>query len=52
MLIVKILPDRASLASSVQGRGARHVAPSTTDTVGDLVRERERDDALRQDDLR
>jgi len=47
VLMVKVLPDYASLASSLMGAGRRHLKPGS-DPITELVREREVEEADRQ----
>jgi AbrB family looped-hinge helix DNA binding protein len=51
VIIVKPLPNRGQLARQLMGAG-RHLLEPGTDPIGDLVRERERDDQLDRADNR
>jgi AbrB family looped-hinge helix DNA binding protein len=50
-ILVKPLPSRGELARQLMGAGKRWLKPGA-DPVGDLIRERERDDKLDQADER
>jgi len=50
-ILVKPLPSRGELARQLMGAGRRWLKPGA-DPVGDLIRERERDDKLDQADER
>ena len=50
VLTVKVLPDYASLASSLMGAGRKHLKPGS-DPVAELVRERGLEEADRQTSL-
>jgi AbrB family looped-hinge helix DNA binding protein len=51
VIAVKPLPNRGDLARELMGAG-RHLVKPGIDPIGDLVRERERDDELDQADNR
>jgi len=51
VIVVKPLPNRGQLARQLLGAG-RHLLKPGADPIGDLVRERERDDQLDQADRR
>ena len=48
-ILVTPLPDRGGLARQLMGTGKRWLKPGT-DSIGELVREREQDDTLDQAD--
>ncbi len=50
VLTVKVLPDYAEIASSLQGAGRACLKPGT-DPIGDLTRERAQEDSERQQNL-
>jgi AbrB family looped-hinge helix DNA binding protein len=50
-ILVKPLPSRGELARQLMGAGRRWLKPGA-DPIGELVRERERDDILDQADER
>jgi AbrB family looped-hinge helix DNA binding protein len=50
-ILVKPLPSRGELARQLMGAGKRWLKPGA-DLIGDLIRERERDDMLDQADER
>jgi len=50
VLTVKILPDYATIASSLLGAGRAHLKPGA-DPINDLVRERAQEDLERQQNL-
>jgi AbrB family looped-hinge helix DNA binding protein len=50
-ILVKPLPSRGELARQLMGAGKRWLKPGA-DPVGDLIRDRERDDKLDQADER
>ncbi len=50
VLMVKVLPDYAALASSLMGAGRKHLKPGT-DPIGELVQERAQEDSERQQSL-
>jgi len=49
-LVVTLLPDRAAIAASLQGAGRKHLKPGQ-DPIRDLIEERVREDAEREDSL-